>query len=101
MGSTGASVLKILRNANAPVGVVTSVAATRTDACPLQSRQATCWSSKAGNPPANVGRFHLTVAQKQRITRGVADDEPTACHQASEAARKARLIRSPALASEC
>jgi hypothetical protein len=27
------------------------------------------------------------------VTRGVADDEPAACHQASEAARKARLIR--------
>jgi hypothetical protein len=27
------------------------------------------------------------------VTRGVADDEPTPCHQASEAARKARLIR--------
>jgi hypothetical protein len=45
--------------------------------------------------PSGNGCWYWEVIAGGRsvITRGVADNEPAACHQASEAARKAKLIQ--------
>jgi hypothetical protein len=45
--------------------------------------------------PSGYGGWYWEVIRDGNnvIVRGVADDEPTACQEASDAARKAKLIR--------
>ena len=45
--------------------------------------------------PSGDGQWYWEVVTSGNnvITRGVADDEPAACQEASEAARKAKLIQ--------
>jgi hypothetical protein len=45
--------------------------------------------------PSGNGRWYWEIVTNRYevITRGLSDDEPTACQQASDAARKAKLIQ--------
>ena len=45
--------------------------------------------------PSGNGRWYWEIVTEghQVITRGLSDDEPTACQDASDAAREAKLIR--------
>jgi hypothetical protein len=45
--------------------------------------------------PSGNGRWYWEIVTDgyKVITRGLSDDEPTACQQASDAARKAKLIQ--------